>query len=146
MRSLDLAIEVWCPRADIDMANVQRLDVPMELRLKLRPVVSLNDVDAEGQPAQDLVDEADGCPLIAGVVDLGHANASAVVNGGELIQPLVGARNTLEKLGEIPKCRQSRATLREAPVACCGTLSRHVRSRICAAFVIGSPCREFATK
>lgn len=54
MRALDLAIEVWCPRADVDMANVQRLDVPMELRLKLRPVVSLNDVDAEGQPTQDI--------------------------------------------------------------------------------------------
>lgn len=53
MRALDLAIEVWCPRTDVDMANVQRLDVPMELRLELRPVVSLNDVNAEGQPTQE---------------------------------------------------------------------------------------------
>ena len=38
MRALDLAIEVRRPRADVDMANVQCLYVPMELRLKFRPV------------------------------------------------------------------------------------------------------------
>jgi len=97
MRALNFAIEVRSPRADVDMANVQRLDVPMELRLKLRPVVGLNDVDAEGQPTQDLVDEPDGRPLVAGIVDFEHANAGAVVNGGELIQPLLGTRNALEE-------------------------------------------------
>ena len=98
MRALNFAIEVRSPRADVDMANVQRLDVPMELRLKLRPVVGLNDVDAEWQPTQDLVDEPDGRPLVAGVVDFEDANAGAVVNGGELIQPLLGTRNALEEL------------------------------------------------
>ena len=62
------------------------------------PRSGLNDVDAERQPTQDLVDELDGRPLIAGVVDLEHANAGAVVNGGELIQSLLGAGNTLEEL------------------------------------------------
>ena len=32
MEALNLAIEVRCPRSDVDMANVQRLEVPMELR------------------------------------------------------------------------------------------------------------------
>src|ERR1700730_17599770 len=77
MRALNFAIEVRSPRADVDMANVQRLDVAMELRLKLRPVVGLNNVDAEWQPTQDLVDESDGRPLVAGIVDFEDANAGA---------------------------------------------------------------------
>jgi hypothetical protein len=31
MRALDLAIEVWRSRADVDMADIQPLQVPVEL-------------------------------------------------------------------------------------------------------------------
>jgi hypothetical protein len=59
--------------------------MPAKLRLKLRAVIGLHDVDAEWQPVLHLVDEADGGALGARVVDLQRANTRAVVNGGELI-------------------------------------------------------------
>ena len=36
--------------------------------------------------------------MVAGIVDFEDANAGAVVNGGELIQALLGTRNALEEL------------------------------------------------
>ena len=47
MRALDLAVEMRRPRADVDVADVQGLQMPVEPRLKLGAVVGLNDVDAE---------------------------------------------------------------------------------------------------
>ena len=35
VRALDLAIEVWRARADVDVPDVEVLDVPMEVRLEL---------------------------------------------------------------------------------------------------------------
>ena len=47
MRPLDLAVQMRRCRPDVDMANIQALDVPMKLRLKLGAVVGLQDVDAK---------------------------------------------------------------------------------------------------
>src|SRR5690606_13494926 len=84
--------------SDVDMADVAGLEVPVELRLELRPIVGLNRQDAKGQPAQHLVDEADRGPLGARVVDLQDAKARAIIDGGELIQPATRSRNALQKL------------------------------------------------
>ena len=70
----------------------------MKLRLKLGAVVRLHDVHAKRQPPHDVVDELDGRALVARVVHLEHPNARAIVDGGELIEPLPGARNALEEL------------------------------------------------
>jgi hypothetical protein len=47
VRSLDLAVKVRRPRPDVHMTDIQSLQVPMEVRLKLRPVVRLHDVHTE---------------------------------------------------------------------------------------------------
>src|SRR5687767_10208108 len=52
----------------------------------------------ETAAAQHLVDEVDRRRLVTGVVDLEHADARAVVDGRELIQPLPRARDALEEL------------------------------------------------
>jgi hypothetical protein len=98
MRALDLAIQVRASRLDVHVPNIQTLQVPVELRLKLSAVVRLHHVDAERQPVPDVVDESDGGALVARVVDLQHANPGAIVNGGELIEPLAGAGDPLEEL------------------------------------------------
>ena len=49
MRALDLAVEPWRSRLDVHVADVELLQVPMELRLKLGAVVGLNNVHAEGK-------------------------------------------------------------------------------------------------
>ena len=41
----------------------------MEGSLELRPVVGLDDLDPEGKPVQDIVDELDGRLLVEPVVD-----------------------------------------------------------------------------
>ncbi len=51
MGSLHLAVEARRTRADIDVPNVEPLEVPVELRLELGAVVSLDDVHAEWQAA-----------------------------------------------------------------------------------------------
>ena len=75
MGSFDLAVEVRRPWADVHMADVQRLKMPVKLRLKLRAVISLNDVDAKWQSPHDFVGEVDSRALVARVVDLEDPNA-----------------------------------------------------------------------
>jgi len=78
--------------------DAELAQVPVELGLELGPVVGLHDVDAKRQTPDDLVDELDGGRLIAGVVDLEHPDAGAVVDGRELVETLPGARDALEEL------------------------------------------------
>ena len=73
-------------------------EMPVEVGLEFGAIVGLNDVDAEGQSPEDVVDECDGRPLIAGVEDFQHANAGAIVDRRELVEPPARARNALEKL------------------------------------------------
>lgn len=70
------------------MANVELFQVPVELRLEFGAVVGLDDENAEWQSTKDLVDELNRRYLRAGVVNLEYANARAVVDCGELIEPL----------------------------------------------------------
>jgi hypothetical protein len=51
MGSLDLAVQVWCPRPDVDVADVERFQMPVEMGLKFGAIV-------------------------AGVEDFQHANAA----------------------------------------------------------------------
>ena len=55
-------------------------------------------MDAEREAVADLVNESDCGALIASIVDLQDADARAVVDGGELIEPLAGPGDALEEL------------------------------------------------
>jgi hypothetical protein len=50
--------------------RIERLDVPVKVRLELGAVVGLDDEDPERETTNDLVDEVDGSGLGAGVVAL----------------------------------------------------------------------------
>jgi hypothetical protein len=89
---------MWGSRSDVDVADVQALDVPMELRLKLRAIVGLNDVNAKREAAPDFVDEANGGALVTRVVHLEDTNPRAIVDGGELIEPRPRLGDALEEL------------------------------------------------
>src|SRR5258708_1585840 len=80
------------------MPDVERFQMPVEAGLELRAVIGLDDENAERKPPQHLIDEANGRGLVAGVVDLQHADPGAIIDGGELIQALLGARDPLEEL------------------------------------------------
>ena len=80
------------------MADVVGLDVPVEAGLELGTVIGLDDENPEGKPPQDLIDEPDGRGLIAGIVDLKHPDACAVIDRRELVEALLGARDPLEEL------------------------------------------------
>ena len=98
MGSFDLAVEMWGPWPDVHVADVEFLEMPVEVGLKLGAIVRLDHLDAEGQAAEDIIDELDGRPLIAGLEDFQDADPGAIVDRGELIEPSAGARNPLEKL------------------------------------------------
>jgi hypothetical protein len=57
----------------------------VEAGLELGAVVGLDDLDTEGQPCQDVVQELDGGLLIAAGVEAPDAQPGAVVDGGELV-------------------------------------------------------------
>ena len=98
VRPLDLAVEMRRARSDVDMAYVYAFDVGVEARLEFGAIVRLNYTDAERQAAPDFVDELDGRPLIAGVVDLEDPEPRAIVNRRELIEASPSPWDPLEKL------------------------------------------------
>ena len=57
----------------------------MEACAELDAVVGLDDLDPEREPLQEVVEELDGGLLVAPVIDAQHAQAGAVVDGGELV-------------------------------------------------------------
>ena len=57
----------------------------MEQGLELSPVIGLDDLDPERQPLQHIVGELDGGLLVELGIDAQHAQASAVIDGGELV-------------------------------------------------------------
>jgi len=61
---LDFAVQMRRPRSDVHVADIQGLEAPVEVRLELGAVVGLDHVDAEREPSQHLVKEADGRPLL----------------------------------------------------------------------------------
>jgi hypothetical protein len=68
-------------------------DVPVEAGAELDAVVGLDDLHAEWEPRQHVVQELDGRLLVELGVDAQHAQAGAVVDGGELeVLPGLGAR------------------------------------------------------
>src|SRR5262245_13734740 len=67
--------------------------MPVKPRPQLAPVVRLNHQDSEGQTTNDLVGEANCRALVARVVDFQYSDASAVVDGGELVEALSGPRD-----------------------------------------------------
>src|SRR5262245_21918521 len=86
MRPLDLSIEARRAWADVHVPDVESLEMPVKLRLKLATVVGLHDVHAEWESAEDLVDEQLGRALVARVVHFQDADPGAIVDGRELIE------------------------------------------------------------
>ena len=80
------------------MTDVERLEVPVEAGLELGTIIGLDHKYAKGQPPNDLVHEADRRSLVAGILDLEYADARAIIDGGELIEALLGAWDSLEEL------------------------------------------------
>jgi hypothetical protein len=50
------------------------------------------------EPFSNLVQESNGCALIAGIVDIQDSDTGAIVDGSELIQPFSRPRDALEEL------------------------------------------------
>jgi hypothetical protein len=96
--AFDLAVEVRGAGPDVDVPDLLVFQMPVELGLELRAVVGLHRQDAERQPAADVVDKPNCRPLVAGVEDLQHADAGAVVDRGELIEAFARAWQTLQEL------------------------------------------------
>jgi hypothetical protein len=80
------------------VADVLSFDMPVKAGLELRTIVGLDEQNSEGQAPEHLVDEADSGTLIAGVLDLKHPDAGAVVDSRELIQTLVSTWDALQEL------------------------------------------------
>src|SRR5689334_20615127 len=95
VRAFDLAVEARRSWPDVDVLDVELVQMPMKFGLKLGAVVCLNDVDSKRQAANHLVGKTDGRALRAVVVNLEHPNASAVVDGRELVEPLLRAWDAL---------------------------------------------------
>ena len=64
MGALDLAVEPGRSRLDVDMADALVQDMPVEAGAELDPVVGLDDLHAEREPLQDVVQELDGRRLV----------------------------------------------------------------------------------
>jgi hypothetical protein len=67
------------------VANTFVLDMPVELGLEFVPVISSNSFDAEGEFADDVIDEGDGVGLIVPLKDFEGPDASGIINGGVLV-------------------------------------------------------------
>jgi hypothetical protein len=83
--ALDLAVEPRWPRLDVVVADAFVQDVPVEAGAELDAVVGLDDLDAEGQAFQHVIEELDGGLLVELGVDPQDPQAGAVVDGGELV-------------------------------------------------------------
>lgn len=60
VRCFDLTVQLEQTRFDLGLANLKILDVSVELRVELMPVVG---VKSEGEPIDDLIDVVDGVDL-----------------------------------------------------------------------------------
>lgn len=85
MAALDLAVEPWGGRPDVDVPDPAVEQMPVEGRLELRTIVGLDHFHFEWKPLEDLVDELDRGLLVAALVDAKDAQPGAVVDRGELV-------------------------------------------------------------
>ena len=81
MRPLDLAIQLWCARFDVDVLHAQVGDMPMEERLELMASVGLDRANPKRKLFDHVVDEVDGVGLGVAAVHLERAYAGGVLDG-----------------------------------------------------------------
>lgn len=98
VRAFHLAVQPWRAWLDVDVLDVLVAQVPVECGLKLRAVVRLDHVDPKRQTAGNFVDELSSRLLGTRVIDLQNPDASAVVDGGELVEPPGRAWDALQEL------------------------------------------------
>ena len=66
------------------MANAFVLDMPVELGLKLMPVIGADLTDPEGELFDHVVDKIDGICLGMSLIDFEGSDSGRIVDGGEL--------------------------------------------------------------
>ncbi len=99
LRPLDLAVEPRRPWPDVDVSDLQRLEVPVKVRLEFGAIVRLHDED----PERETSEARRSMKLIAvawlhASYTFSYTNPSAIVDRRELIEPLPRAGNPLEEL------------------------------------------------
>ena len=67
------------------MTHALILNVPVELGLKLVPIVCPYLADAEGEASDDIVDESDGIGLSMLTVDLEGSDMGGIADSNELV-------------------------------------------------------------
>ena len=72
--AFDLAAQVRSPRPDVDVADIERLEMPMKVSLEFGAIVGLHDLDSEGQPSAHVLNEGDRRTLMTSVKDFHHAD------------------------------------------------------------------------
>jgi hypothetical protein len=70
----------------------------MEFRLKLRPIVRLQNMNAKRKSLSNLVKEPDSGALVARIINLQYADTRAIVDNSELIESFSRPGNTFQKL------------------------------------------------
>lgn len=84
MRSFDLSIQLGRAWFNIGVSDAEVLDMPVELCLELMSIIGADFPDAEGELADDVIDEVDRVGLSMLFVDLERAHAGCIVDGGVL--------------------------------------------------------------
>ena len=85
MSPLDLPIQLWRSRLDVDVFHARVGDMPVEECLELVDAVASDGANSEGELLHDVVDEVDGVGLRVALVDLQRTNPSRVVDRRVLI-------------------------------------------------------------
>ena len=87
VRSLDLPIELWCSRLDVDVVHALVRDVPVEESLELVAAVRADRLDPERELLDHVVDEVDCVGLRMALVDLQRPNACGIIDRRVLVAP-----------------------------------------------------------
>lgn len=85
--SFDLSVQSRGSGLDVGVPHSKIFDMPMELSLKLVPVVSADRMNPEGELFHDIIDEIDGVPLIVAGINFQGPDPGGVVDGG-VLEPL----------------------------------------------------------
>lgn len=83
--SLELAVQLRCPRFDIRMSDTQVFNMPMELRLKLMTSIGPDLLDTKRKLGNDVINKGNRVLLRMSFVDFERSHTRSIVDGGVLI-------------------------------------------------------------
>jgi hypothetical protein len=87
VRPSDLSVELRRCGFDVGVPHTLILDMPVEFGLEFMAVIGPDFTDAEGEFADDVIDEVDGVGLSVAAIDLERPYAGCIVDGGILVAP-----------------------------------------------------------